>query len=97
MSYKTPADKGKHISMVAHKKKGDIASKLKATDYEIEIKDEETDLEITIEGSDHFYGSTIVVIPEDHADSSQFSSDSDRGMGSLIGRVLGSREALEPE
>ena len=33
--------------------------KLKAPKFEIEIMDQNTDLEVTIEGSDHLYGATI--------------------------------------
>ena len=38
-------------------------NEVKPAKYEIEIKDEDTDLEVTIEGSDHLYGSKLVIVP----------------------------------
>jgi hypothetical protein len=64
LSYKTLTDKAKHLSMVSA---NDRRNKVKAPKFVIEIVDEGTDLEVTIEGSDHLYGSTIQIIPEDHA------------------------------
>ena len=61
------------------------------------IKDDNTDLEITIEGSDHFYGSTIMVESIDEVDDgSSSSTDSDRGLGNTMKKIFGNRQALEP-
>ena len=70
--------------------------KLHASATEIEILDENTDLEITIEGSDHLYGSIIYITHEDHADNSQTNDDDDRGMTKLLGKVFGHRNKLQP-
>jgi len=45
--------------MVASKKNKRSSGQLKAAEYQIEIVDHYTNLEITIEGSDHLYGSLI--------------------------------------
>ena len=62
----------------------------------IEIKEEDSDLEVTIEGSDHFYGSMIQIVPIEEEDDSQTSSDSDRGLGKTMGKIFGNRSALDP-
>lgn len=51
---------------------------------------------MTIEESDHLYGSRLIIIPVDEDDTSQASSDSDRGMGKTMGKVFGNKNALEP-
>ena len=70
--------------------------KLKAPKFEIEIMDQNTDLEVTIEGSNHLYGATIQIKPEEDEDHDDvFSRDgTDRGMTSLIDRIYGDRYAL---
>jgi len=93
LSYKKLADKGKHLNMVsAYDKK----NKVKAPKFVIEIADEGTDLEVTIEGSDHLYGSTIQIIPEDHAGVDLESNGSFRGLKEIISKVFGNTAALAP-
>ena len=61
LSYKNLNDKGKHVLMVPTINTG---GQLKAPKVELDIKDDDTELEVTIEGSDHFYGSIIQIIRE---------------------------------
>ena len=69
LSYKNLPDKGKHVFMVGSTgKRGGQNLQLKPTSIELVIKDENTDLEVTIEGSDHFYGSTIMIESIDEID-----------------------------
>ena len=98
LSYKNLQEKGKHAYMVASAgKRGGKNLTLQPNSLEIVIKDENTDLEITIEGSDHFYGSTIVIESVDEVDDgSSSSTDSDRGLGNTMKKIFGDRQALEP-
>lgn len=92
LSYKmTSAEKGKHILMSAKSR----STKIKQQNTQIEIKEDSTDLEVTIEESDHLYGSRLIIIPVDQDDTSQASSDNDRGMGRTMGKVFGNKNALE--
>ena len=60
LSYKVLADKGKHINMVgSNGKMTNDNNKLRATTIDLVIKEENSDLEVTIEESDHLYGSLI--------------------------------------
>jgi len=70
--------------------------KLKPTDAEIEIVDENTDLEITVEGSDHLYGSVMYLTPKDHDDITKDNDGDERGMSMLLGKVLGNRHVIQP-
>ena len=66
--------------------------RLKPTPIQLVIKDEDTDLEVTIEGSDHFYGSTIILESVDEIDDgSNSSTDSDRGLGKTMKKIFGNR------
>ncbi len=56
LSYNKLTDKGKHWKMVSA---NDSDNKVKAPNYIIDIVDENTDLLVTIEGSDHLFGSII--------------------------------------
>jgi len=47
---------------------------------------------VTIEGSDHFYGATLQIIPEEHDDET--SPSLGRGLGNLMSRVFGKLHAL---
>lgn len=88
LSYDNLVDKGKHVLMVASNSKD---TTLKPARYEIEIKDENAQLEVTIEGSDHFYGTTLQIIPEEKDDSSRSSAEK---MANLLKKIYGSRDAL---
>ena len=55
------------------------------------IKDENTDLEVTIEGSDHLYGSLLQITPVDEDNSSESNIASDRGMGEMMMKVFGNK------
>ena len=94
LSYKTAAEKGKHMQMVA--KQFGNRSEVKAANYEIEIKDEDTDLEVTVEGSDHLYGSKIVIVPSTTDFDSKREEDG-RGMHKLLGDVFGAKNTLVPD
>lgn len=51
LSYTNIVEKGVHMNMVAADKD--------APRFSIEVKDDNSDLEVTIEGSNHFYGATL--------------------------------------
>lgn len=55
LSHTSAQEKGKHILMAAKHSSGSVS----AANYIIEIKEDNTDLEVTIEGSDHLYGGRI--------------------------------------
>ena len=80
--------------MVAATKK-DRSGKLSAPKYEIEIKQDDSDLEVSIESSDHLYGSILQIISEEHDDEGS-RSESGRGMFSFLNKVLGDRHIIQP-
>ena len=86
LSYKVLADKGKHVNMVASNNgKQNNDSKLKATVVDLVIKEDNTDLEVTIEESDHLFGALIQIYSLDEDDDgSNSSTDSDRGLGKTM-------------
>ena len=98
LSYKVLADKGKHVNMVGSNgrmKNGE--NKLTATTIDLVIKEDNSDLEVTIEESDHLYGSLIQIYSIDEEDDgSNSSTDSDRGLGKTMQRIFGNRQAIEP-
>ena len=51
---------------------------------------------VTIEGSDHLFGSIIQVTPEDSAHIDKDSTGSKRGMKPLVLKVFGNTNALVP-
>lgn len=92
LSYQTVIEKGKHLTMVAHN-----SMKVSVPEYIIEIKDENTDLEVTIEETDHLFGATIKLIPIDTVSDSDISQVStSRGMPNLLDKVFGKLNVLEP-
>lgn len=85
------------MNMVAsHRHSRQDNTTLKQTKLEIEIADENTDLEVTIEGSDHLYGEIIQIYQAIEEDESQLSNDSDRGLGKMMNKIFGKRTALVP-
>ena len=90
LSYKTAIEKGKHMLM--------SATKLKSSDerhkYTIEIKDENSDLEVTIEGSDHLYGSRLTITPHT-ADFDSKYDENGRSMGKLLNHIFGAKNSLK--
>lgn len=94
LSYKTVSEKGKHILMVAKNSKGT----LKPIKYEIVIKEDNTQLEVTIEGSNHLYGATIQIIPEDHEeDTSTVNNSMVKKFSGIMSKVFGNMHALEAD
>lgn len=75
--------------------KQDRRGKLSAPKYEIEITQDDSDLEVSIEGSDHLYGSVLQIISEEHDDEGT-SSDSGRGMFKFLSKVLGDKHVIQP-
>ena len=65
--------------------------------YLIEIKDDNTDLEVTIEGSDHLYGSKLVMASVDKDTDAGSGDGNDRGMGKLLGHIFGSKNILSAD
>ena len=80
--------------MVAATRK-ERSGKLSAPKYEIEIKQDDSDLEVSIESSDHLYGSILQIISEEHDDEGS-SSDFGRGMKTFLSKVLGDKHAIQP-
>ncbi len=80
--------------MVDHKSK---KGTLKPVSQVIEIKEDETQLEVSIEGSNHLYGATIQIVPQDHEDDSSSSDQktSVRGFHDFFSKVFSSRYALQ--
>ena len=68
-----------------------------AKQYTIEIKDDDTDLEVTIEGSDHFYGAKLLIQSNDKDTDSSAASDHGRGMKSVLGHIFGSKNTLNAD
>ena len=92
LSYEKAADKGKHILMAARNSASGFAKQ-----YTIEIKDDDTDLEVTIEGSDHFYGAKLLIQSNDKDTDSSSANDHGRGMNSILAHVFGSKNTLSAD
>lgn len=76
----------------------DKRSDVKAPIYTLVISEENTDMEVTIEGSNHLFGSRIQLIPEDQMDmiKEATSLSAGRAKRDLLKRVLGNSGAIVP-